>query len=119
MRQELSPSQQGILGEIVPFSAMPMPPQEPVQVHVHVGDGAGSNGRNGFPLMGMIGMITVGIIAYSLYQGQPVSMTVGQIETSFASAVKPQWWDDIKNWWSKTPSNNALGIVMEAKSGGL
>ena len=118
MRQELSPSQQGILGEIVPFNAVPVPTQEPVQVHVHVGDGSGSSGHSGFPLMGMIGMITVGIVVYSLYQGQPVSMTVSQIETSFASAVKPQWWDEIKGWWSSQPTN-AAQIVMEAKSGGL
>ena len=76
MRQELTASQKGVLGEVVELS--PHANQEPVQVHVHVGDGGTAATRGRFPLLGIIGMATIGIVAYSLYQGQPVSITVGQ-----------------------------------------
>jgi hypothetical protein len=47
----------------------------------------------------MVGAATVGILVYSLYQGQAVSITVGRIETAVMAAAIPQWMDNLKNWW--------------------
>ena len=109
MRQELTEGQRVLMGELVhPLNQ----PQEPVQVHVHVGAN-GANNVSRFSLLALVGAITVGIIAYSLYQGQPVSMTVSQIESSLSAAMKPQWWADLQNWFDNkiySPST-----VMEVK----
>lgn len=89
-------------------------PQEPVQVHVHVGSNSGGAAAGGrFPLLALIGAITIGIVAYSLYQGQPVSITVSQIESSVSAGITPQWWADVQNWWNSKLS--APNTIMEVK----
>ena len=89
-------------------------PQDPVQVHVHVGANGSTVPSGRFPLLSLIGAVTIGIIAYSLYQGQPVSTTVGQIESSVSAAITPTWWADLQNWWkSKLGTQN--NVVMEVK----
>ena len=116
MRQASTASQKDVLGEVVELS--PHANQEPVQVHVHVGDGGTTATRGRFPLLGIIGMATIGIVAYSLYQGQPVSITVGQIETSISSTMTPQWWTEMKKWWENRIGGSEQ-VVMEARAGGL
>lgn len=121
MRQELTEGQRVLMGELLPVQTFAPPPQDPVQVHVHVGSGAGS-AASGISWLGLIGAATVGILAYSLYQGQPVSVTVGRIETSLAAAATPQWWDSVKNWWEgKTtaatlPTAKPASTATEAKT---
>lgn len=100
MRQELTEGQRVLMGELLPVSSYaPPPPQDPVQVHVHVGGNSGGNTASCFSWLGMVGAATVGILVYSLYQGQAVSITVGRIETAVMAAAIPQWMDNLKNWW--------------------
>lgn len=115
MRQELTHNQRGILGEVMPRLSSN---NEPVQVHVHVGEGGTSVARGRFPIFGLIGMISVGIMAYSLYQGQPVSTTVGQIENSVYTSPAPLWWAEVKNWWGNQ-LNNSSQRLLEAKASGF
>ena len=115
MRQELTDGQRVLMGELLPVQSY-APPQDPVLVHVHVGNGGG-NATSSLSWLGMLGAATIGVIAYSLYQGQPVSATVERIETSLAAAATPQWWDDLKNKWEgKTPPpTKPESVVAESK----
>lgn len=100
MRQELTDGQRVLMGDLLPVQTFSPPPQEPVQVHVHVGSNA-NTATSGFSWLGLIGAVTVGVLAYSLYQGQPVSVTVGRIESAITTAATPQWLDGMKAWWAE------------------
>lgn len=109
------------MGELLPVQtfAPPSQPQEPVQVHVHVAGGSNGNTASSLSWLGLIGAVTIGVLVYSLYQGQPVSVTVARIESALASAAIPQWWDSLKQWVeSKTPTAppKPASKVEEAKT---
>lgn len=57
--------------------------QEPVQVHNHIYGGQPAITNGGLLRMSLtvMGALTVGAIAYSAYQGQSLSTTIGQIES--------------------------------------
>ncbi len=123
MRQELTEGQRVLMGELLPVQIQQLPPpvqapQEPVQVHVHVG-GGGAQATSSFSWLGMLGAITLGIVVYSVYQGQPISSTVASIETAVASAAKPQWWGNVESWWMvnvapSLPNQTATAVSVKA-----
>jgi hypothetical protein len=119
VRQELTDGQRVLMGELLPVQTFaPPPPQDPVQVHVHVAGGSGT-ATSGSSWLALTGAVTIGILVYSLYQGQPVSVTVARIESALASAAIPQWWDSLKQWVeTRTPAALAkpASTVVEAQT---